>query len=104
MSLSLKDTNSPDCVILASYGLTPREMEIAGWMARGKTNSEIAIILGSAVRTVEKHMERILEKMNVENRVAATAIVASSGRFPAINGYRLGRNRRRKSPSRIPTA
>jgi DNA-binding CsgD family transcriptional regulator len=104
MSLSLKDTNSPDCVILASYGLTPREMEIAGWMARGKTNSEIAIILGSAVRTVEKHMERILDKMQVENRVAATAIIASSGRLPAISGKRFNRNGPRKSPRRTPTA
>ena len=40
-------------------------------MAQGKTNHEIAIILGAKVRTVEKHMENILAKLKVENRVAA---------------------------------
>ena len=43
---------------LASYGLTPREAEIAYWLSRGKTNSEIAVILRSNTRTVEKHLEQ----------------------------------------------
>lgn len=64
---------------LASYELTPREAEIAHWLSRGKTNSEIAVILRSNTRTVEKHLERILEKFGAENRVAAAvAIVRAS--------------------------
>ncbi|HEV2326662.1 MAG TPA: LuxR C-terminal-related transcriptional regulator [Terracidiphilus sp.] len=54
-------------------GLTQRESEILGWVARGKTNSSIAAILSIRVRTVEKHLERIYEKLGVENRTAAAA-------------------------------
>jgi DNA-binding CsgD family transcriptional regulator len=61
---------------LAAYELTPREAEIAHWVACGKTNPEIALILRCGVRTIEKHMEKILEKLGVENRVAAAVVVA----------------------------
>jgi DNA-binding CsgD family transcriptional regulator len=59
-------------------GLTPREAEIADWLATGKTNPEIAIILSANVRTVEKHVEKILEKLGVENRATA-AVMLSNG-------------------------
>jgi DNA-binding NarL/FixJ family response regulator len=61
---------------LAVYNLTPRESEIAHWLAGGKTNPEIALILQCGVRTIEKHMEKILEKLGVENRVAAAVAIA----------------------------
>lgn len=51
--------------------LTPREREVARWMREGKRNGEIAIILGCAVRTVEKHVENILCKTGAETRGAA---------------------------------
>jgi DNA-binding CsgD family transcriptional regulator len=64
---------------LAAYDLTPRETEIAHWLARGKSNPEIGVILGCNARTVEKHVERILEKLGAENRVvAAVAITQAS--------------------------
>ena len=61
---------------LSSYHLSRRETEIADLLAEGKSNPEIAIILPASVRTVEKHMERILQKIGVENRTAAAIIVA----------------------------
>jgi len=61
---------------LAAYSLTPRETEIGHWIAGGKTNPQIAIILQANRRTIEKHMERILEKLGVENRVAAAVLIA----------------------------
>ncbi|MDB6031054.1 MAG: hypothetical protein JWM16_1392 [Verrucomicrobiales bacterium] len=63
---------------LCAYELTPREMEIAGWVAAGKSNPEIAIILKVSPRTVEKHMENILGKLGVENRTTAAVIIANS--------------------------
>jgi DNA-binding CsgD family transcriptional regulator len=51
--------------------LTPREREVARWMREGKRNGEIAIIVGCAVRTVEKHVENILYKTGAETRGAA---------------------------------
>ncbi len=60
----------------ASFGLTPREDEVATWLARGKTNAEIGVILGMRSRTVEKHVERILAKLGVDNRTAASLALA----------------------------
>lgn len=60
---------------LAGLGLTPRERDVATWLAHGRTNSEIATILQSRPRTVEKHVERILLKLGVENRTAAARVV-----------------------------
>jgi DNA-binding CsgD family transcriptional regulator len=51
--------------------LTPREREVLGWVAAGKTNAQIAQILGAMPRTVAKHLERIYEKLGVETRTAA---------------------------------
>jgi DNA-binding CsgD family transcriptional regulator len=54
-------------------GLTSREREILGWVARGKTNLEIAEILWLSPSTVSKHLENIYGKLGVHNRVAAVA-------------------------------
>ncbi len=51
--------------------LTARESEVLLWVARGKTNRDIADILGMSPRTVAKHMEHIFEKLGVETRTAA---------------------------------
>lgn len=63
----------PGPVELTKLGLTPRQAEVLYWIAQGKTNAEIAIILGTSPRTVEKHVEQLLERLQVENRVAASA-------------------------------
>jgi DNA-binding CsgD family transcriptional regulator len=51
--------------------LTAREREVLGWLAAGKTNRDIAEIIGAKPRTVEKHLERVYEKLGVETRTAA---------------------------------
>jgi len=51
--------------------LTPREREVVSWVAAGKTNAQIAQILGTMPRTIAKHLERIFEKLGVETRTAA---------------------------------
>jgi DNA-binding CsgD family transcriptional regulator len=56
---------------LQSLGLTNREAEVLLWLSEGKSNSEIAIILTSKVRTIAKHLERVFAKLMVENRTAA---------------------------------
>jgi DNA-binding CsgD family transcriptional regulator len=53
--------------------LTAREREVLEWVAAGKTNRDIAAILGARPRTIEKHLERIYEKLGVETRTAAAA-------------------------------
>jgi DNA-binding CsgD family transcriptional regulator len=63
---------------VTDYGLTARELELGRWLAKGKTNAEIASILRIQVRTVEKHLERVYEKLGVENRTTAALLLASS--------------------------
>ena len=63
---------------LRDAALTPRETEVLAWLAKGKTNRDIADILGMSPRTVNKHLEHIFEKLGVETRAAAAAIVSSS--------------------------
>ncbi len=53
--------------------LARRESEVLHWLAQGKRDAEIAIILGISRRTVSKHVEHILAKLGVETRGAAVA-------------------------------
>jgi DNA-binding CsgD family transcriptional regulator len=62
--------------------LTARESEVLGWLAEGKTNPEIAVILGVAAGTVKMHVERILDKLGVDNRTAATVFASEAGLVP----------------------
>ena len=56
-----------------SWGLTPREAEVLGWVARGKVNAEIAAALFISPHTVRKHLENLFEKLDVRTRTAAAA-------------------------------
>jgi DNA-binding CsgD family transcriptional regulator len=56
-----------------SNGLTEREAEILGWVARGKTNHEIAEVLVVSPHTVRKHLENVYAKLGVHTRTAAVA-------------------------------
>lgn len=51
--------------------LTPAEMGVLHWVADAKTNADIAIILQRSEGTIRTHVQNILRKLGVENRVAA---------------------------------
>ena len=53
--------------------LTAREREVLAWVARGKTNAEIARLLWLAPSTIGKHLENIYTKLAVSTRTAAVA-------------------------------
>lgn len=65
----------PSATHLRSKGLTPREIDVLTWVAQGKSNADIAKILTLSARTVQKHIERIFQKLGVETRTAAAALV-----------------------------
>jgi DNA-binding CsgD family transcriptional regulator len=67
--------------VLLPLGLTRREAEVLTWLASGKTNHEIAAILGVRARTIDKHLENIYAKLGVENRTAAVALVHERHRY-----------------------
>lgn len=60
-------------------GLTPREAEILGRIAVGKSNSEVADELFLSVRTVERHVTNIYNKLGVSTRVEATRFALEQG-------------------------
>lgn len=59
--------------------LAPREVTILHWIARGKSNEEIAMILGNRRPTIATHIKRIFAKLNVTDRASA-----------AVKGIKLG--------------
>jgi DNA-binding NarL/FixJ family response regulator len=76
-----KDTSaSLPAEFTTELGLTSREGEVLSWLSKGKTNRDIAQILGLSPRTVDKHLEQIYAKLGVENRTAAAAIATSTTR------------------------
>lgn len=62
----------------ARLGLTDREAEVLLWISYGKSNNVISDVLTISPRTVQKHLERIYEKLGVETRAAAAAIAIKS--------------------------
>jgi DNA-binding NarL/FixJ family response regulator len=57
---------------LLKLNLTPRVAEVLLWVAQGKTNGDIAAILGISESTVKKHLLEIFQQLGVETRSAAT--------------------------------
>lgn len=58
--------------LITKLGLTPRVAEVLLWVAQGKTNPEIASILGISESTVKKHMLELMSTLGVETRTAAS--------------------------------
>ena len=70
----LRTRISPGLFAPAAAGLlTPREREILAWVARGKTNREIAAVLYLAPGTVRKHLDNVYGKLGVGSRAGAVA-------------------------------
>ncbi|MFT3953916.1 MAG: response regulator [Piscinibacter sp.] len=74
--LRLREAGEAPASRLATASLTPRETEVLSWIAKGKTNRDVAEILGMSPRTVNKHLEHVFEKLGVETRAAAAALAS----------------------------
>jgi DNA-binding NarL/FixJ family response regulator len=59
--------------------LTPREKEVLMRVAEGKTNQEIGFDLGISEKTVEKHLEGVFSKLEVNSRVEAAVMAVRKG-------------------------
>ncbi len=71
--LALEETSSvaDSPASLLRLGVTAREAEVLYWIAHGKSNPEIAIILEAALNTIKRHAQSILVKLGVETRLSA---------------------------------
>jgi DNA-binding NarL/FixJ family response regulator len=59
--------------------LTSREMEVLQLIAEGKANKETAAELGIGVKTVEKHREHLMEKLDIHDTAGLTRYAISAG-------------------------
>jgi DNA-binding NarL/FixJ family response regulator len=59
--------------------LSPRERDVALAVARGQANAEIAAALHLSVPTVKAHVSRLLDKLDVDNRVQIALLVQAAG-------------------------
>jgi DNA-binding NarL/FixJ family response regulator len=60
--------------------LTPREYQVAKFVARGSSNKQIADVLSITEQTVKNHMQSIYRKLGVNNRVELTIYVTRRGK------------------------
>jgi DNA-binding CsgD family transcriptional regulator len=70
----LEETRKSSPSNLSSLGLTARQAEVLFWVCRGKTDKDIAGLLGISHRTVHKHLENIYVILGVETRTAAMSV------------------------------
>ena len=78
--LSARTTRNDASLAEIETPLTARERDVLNWLGAGKTDKDIAAILAISPRTVQKHLQRIYEKLGVETRTAAVMRVMSSTR------------------------
>lgn len=64
--------------LVSHFPITPREADVFLWLAKGKTNREIAQILEMSPRTVNKHLEQLFKKLSVDNRTSAAGLALES--------------------------
>ncbi|ASN78815.1 Ycf29 (chloroplast) [Porphyra umbilicalis] len=65
---NFKQQNVIELPLFKSFHLTPREKSILNLVIDGLTNKEIAVILDTSTRNVEKYVSRLLQKTNTKNR------------------------------------
>lgn len=62
-----------------AVSLTPRETEVMTWVARGKSSADIAVLMSTSERTVNFHVNNVLQKLTVGSRTQAAVRCAQLG-------------------------
>jgi DNA-binding CsgD family transcriptional regulator len=60
-------------------GLTPRQRDILGHIARGRSNKQIAFALGIRERTVKFHVAALFERLGTQSRTEALVVALRAG-------------------------
>lgn len=66
-------------LVSPEHGLTERELEIVSYIARGKSNKDIAAKLYISEKTVKNHVSNILRKMGLEDRTQVAVYAYQKG-------------------------
>lgn len=75
----LLEIKQPSHDVPMAEPLTPREMEVLGYLALGMSNSDIADKLSVSVRTITSHVRTILDKLHLGNRTQAALFAKEKG-------------------------
>lgn len=75
----LLEIKQPSHPVALTEPLTPRELEVLGYLALGMSNTEIADKLSVSVRTVTSHVRAILDKLHLGNRTQAALFAKEKG-------------------------
>ena len=75
----LEASGQPPPRIPPSTGLTPRETEVVGLLARGLQTKQIARALGISVKTADRHIQNAYAKIGLSTRAAATLFAMEHG-------------------------
>lgn len=67
----------PGLVMIES--LSKREGDVLSCLQKGLSNKEIGLVLGISPRTVQKHLQRVYQRLGVESRVEAVVIMQRLG-------------------------
>src|ERR1051325_197118 len=62
-----------------SSGLSSREVEVLQLIAEGRANKETAAELGISIKTVEKHRQHLMQKLNIHDTAGLTRYAVSAG-------------------------
>lgn len=62
-----------------AYGLTPRQLDVLGYICQGMSNKIIARALGMRETTVKAHVMQIMRRLNADNRTQVALRVAQTG-------------------------
>lgn len=74
-----KSTSRNGLVRKNAFTLTSREMEVLQLIAEGKANKQTAAELGIGIKTVEKHREHLMEKLDIHDTAGLTRYAISTG-------------------------
>ena len=69
--------------------LTPREAEVLQLIAEGKANKQIAFDLSISIKTVEKHRQQVMNKLNIHDTAGLTRYAIRNGVIETCPGIRI---------------
>jgi DNA-binding NarL/FixJ family response regulator len=72
-------TDSGARVLKKGIRLSSRETEVLQLIAEGKANKQIAVVLCISVKTVEKHRQHLMEKLNIHDTAGLTRYAIATG-------------------------
>lgn len=81
----MEEVRQPSKTVVPEDLLTQRELDVIRLLAKGLTNSQIALSLNVSIRTVTTHIRNILDKLHLQNRTQAAIYAVEHGILPLEN-------------------